>query len=144
MKVFLHPPTHSYLPALNSTTLRHLWSLHGTKEPLMHDGAILCYICSWSHMYFFADGLVPGSSGGRRGTVCLFETVVITIGLQTPFSPFSPFSNSSIGDPTLSTMVGSEHPPLYLQGSGRASQETAISGSFQHAFFGIHNSVWVW
>jgi hypothetical protein len=36
-----------------------------------------------------------------------------------------------------------KHPPLYLSGSGRASQETAISGSCQQAL-GIHNSVRVW
>jgi hypothetical protein len=46
-----------------------------------------------------------------------------------PFSSFSPFSNSSIGDPMLSRIVGCEHPPLYLSGSARASQETATSGS---------------
>ena len=32
---------------------------------------------------------------------------------------------------------GSEHPLLYLPGSGRASQETAISGSCQPALVGI-------
>jgi hypothetical protein len=31
-----------------------------------------------------------------------------------------------------------------LSGSGRASQETAISGSFQLILLGIHNSDWVW
>ena len=33
---------------------------------------------------------------------------------------------SSIGDPEFSPMVGCEHPPLYLSGSGRDSQETAV------------------
>jgi hypothetical protein len=61
-----------------------------------------------------------------------------------PFSSFSPFSNSSIGDRLLSPMVGCEHMPLYLSGSGKASQETAISGSCQQALLGIHNSIWVW
>jgi hypothetical protein len=50
-----------------------------------------------------------------------------------PLSSFSPFSNSSIGDHTLSPMVGCKHLPLYLSGSGRASQEIAISGSYQKA-----------
>ena len=54
------------------------------------------------------------------------------------------FSSSFIGDPVLSPMVGYEHSPLYLSGSGRASQETAISSSFQQALVGIHYSVWVW
>jgi hypothetical protein len=37
-----------------------------------------------------------------------------------------------------------EHPLLYLPGSGIASQETAISGSFQQNLAGICYSVWVW
>ena len=61
-----------------------------------------------------------------------------------PFSFFSPFSNSSIGDTVLSPMVGCEHPPLYLSGSDRASQQTAVSGFCQQALLGIHNCVWVW
>jgi hypothetical protein len=61
-----------------------------------------------------------------------------------PFSSFSHCSNSSIGDPMLSPMGGCMHPPLYLLGSGRASQETVKSGSCQQAPLGIHCSVWVW
>jgi hypothetical protein len=38
-------------------------------------------------------------------------------------------------------MVGCEHPPLYLSGSGRASQETVIR-SCQLAPLSICNSVW--
>ena len=41
-------------------------------------------------------------------------------------------------------MDGYEHPLLYLSGTYRASQETAISGSCQQALVGIHNIVWVW
>jgi hypothetical protein len=41
-------------------------------------------------------------------------------------------------------MGGCEHPPLYLSGSSRVAQETAISGSCQQALLGIHPSVWVW
>ena len=41
----------------------------------------------------------------------------------------------------LSPKVGLEHLSLYLSGSGRASEETAISGSCQHALHSIHNSV---
>ena len=44
-------------------------------------------------------------------------------------------------DPMLSPMVGYEHLPLYLSGSGRVSQESAFSVSFQHALLGIHNSL---
>jgi hypothetical protein len=65
-------------------------------------------------------------------------------GVANPFSSFSPVSSSSTGDPMLSPMVDSEHPHLYLSGSGRASQERDISGSVQQVLHGIHNSVWVW
>ena len=37
-----------------------------------------------------------------------------------------------------------EHPLLYLSGTGIASQETAISGSFQKNLAGVCNNVWVW
>jgi hypothetical protein len=37
-----------------------------------------------------------------------------------------------------------EHPSLYLSISGRASQETAISASCEHALLDIYNSVWDW
>jgi hypothetical protein len=37
-----------------------------------------------------------------------------------------------------------EHPLLYLPGTGKASQETAISGSFQQNLAGVCNSVCVW
>jgi hypothetical protein len=41
-------------------------------------------------------------------------------------------------------MDGFEHPLLYLSGTGRASQEIALSVSCQQALVGIRNSVWVW
>jgi hypothetical protein len=44
----------------------------------------------------------------------------------------------------LSPMVGCKHPHLYWSGSSRASQETAVSGSYQQVLLGISNSVWVW
>jgi hypothetical protein len=47
------------------------------------------------------------------------------------------------GDPMLNPMDGCEHPLLYLSGTDRDSQETAISGSCQQALVGIYNSVWV-
>jgi hypothetical protein len=65
-------------------------------------------------------------------------------GISDPFISFSPFSNSSIGDHMLNWMANCEHLPLCLSGSGRVSQETAISGSCQHALMVIHNSFWVW
>ena len=50
--------------------------------------------------------------------------------------------------PSLGTLCSvqwmAESIHLYLSGSGRASQETAISGSCQQNLVGIRNSVWVW
>jgi hypothetical protein len=36
MRVFLHPPTHCYLPTLDSPLLWHLLSLHSTKDLSFH------------------------------------------------------------------------------------------------------------
>jgi hypothetical protein len=41
-------------------------------------------------------------------------------------------------------MNGCEHPLLYFSGTGRASQETAISDSCKQVLVDIQNSVWVW
>jgi len=60
-----------------------------------------------------------------------------------PFSFFNPVSNSSIGNPILSSVVSCEDPPVYLSCSAKASQETAILGSCQIALLGIPNSDWL-
>jgi hypothetical protein len=86
--------------------------------------------------------LVVKSLGALEGLVS--SCCCSSYGAANPFSSFSSFSNSSIGDPMLTPMVGCEHPPLYLSGSDSASQEKAISGSYQQALLGIHNRVWVW
>ena len=48
-----------------------------------------------------------------------------------PFSSLGTFSSSSIGGPVFHPIDDCEHPLLYLPGTGIASKETAISGSFQ-------------
>jgi hypothetical protein len=45
---------------------------------------------------------------------------------------------------SLCSVLCYEHLHLYWSGSGRASQETAVSGFCQQALLGICNSVWVW
>jgi len=65
-------------------------------------------------------------------------------GASDPFSSLGTFSSSFTGDLVFGPVDDCEHPLLYLPGTGRASQETAISGSCQQALVGIHNSVWVW
>ena len=64
-------------------------------------------------------------------------------GAANTFSSLGIFSSSFIGEPVLCPMDSCEHPLLYLSGTGRASQETAISGSCQQALVDIHKSVWV-
>jgi hypothetical protein len=59
-------------------------------------------------------------------------------------SSFSPSPNSSIGVHMRILMVGCEILSLHLSGFGRASQETAITGSCQQALLGISNNVWGW
>lgn len=118
-------------------------SLHRTKGlPLQANKAILCYMCSWSHgslhVYSWVGSLVPGSSVVSGWLILLF----FLWGSKTLLLLHS--FNLSTGDPILRPRVGSKHPPLYLSGSGRASQETTISGSCQHALLGILSSIWVW
>jgi hypothetical protein len=80
-----------------------------------------------------------GALGDLVGWCCCSSYVVAY-----PVSSLSPSPNSSIGVPLLSPMVGFEHLPLYLSGSGRASHKTSISGSCQQALLGICSSDWVW
>jgi hypothetical protein len=61
-----------------------------------------------------------------------------------PFSFLGTFSSYFIEDPVLHPMDGCEHSLLYESGTGRASQETVISGSRQQALIGIHNGIWFW
>ena len=44
----------------------------------------------------------------------------------------------------LSSKIVCELLPLHLSGSGRASQETSISDSFQQAFLDTSNNAWLW
>jgi hypothetical protein len=61
-----------------------------------------------------------------------------------PFCSLGTFSSSSIGGPVIHPIDDCEHPLLCLPGTGIASLETAISGSFQQNLAGVCNSVWVW
>jgi hypothetical protein len=109
--------------------------------PLMTNKAILCYICGWSLESLHSYSLVE-SLGALR--VLIGWSCCSSCGAANPFSSLGPFSSFTIVDLVLSLVVGWEHPPLYLSGTGRVSQERTISGSRQQALVGIHNSVWVW
>ena len=134
------PPSHPGIP-------QH-WGIKPSQDqgplfPLMSKKAILCYMCGWNHgslhVYSVVGGLVPVSSEGLVGWY-----YCSSYGVANFFSSISPFSKSYLGEPMLSPMVGIEHQPLYLSGSGRASQDTAISGFFQQTLLGIHNRVCIW
>ena len=58
-------------------------------------------------------------------------------GTANPFSSLGTFSSSFIGDLVLPPMDYCGHPLLYLPGTGRAPQETAISGSCLKALVAI-------
>jgi hypothetical protein len=60
------------------------------------------------------------------------------------FSSLDTFSSSSIGGPVFHPIDDCEHLLLYLPGTSIASQDTAISGSFQQNLADICNSVCVW
>jgi hypothetical protein len=115
----------------------------GPFLPLMSNKTILCYTCDWSHGSLHVCSLVGGLVPVISGVTGWFTLLFLLWGCK-PILILGPFSSSSIGDPVLSPIVGWEHLPLYLSGTGRASQETAISGSCQQTIVGIHNSVCVW
>jgi hypothetical protein len=90
-------------------------------------------------MYSLVGGLVLGALWVLVSSYCCSS-----YGAANSFNSLGPFSSSFIGDTLLNPTDGCEHPLLYLSGTGKASQETATSGSSQQVLIGIHNSVWVW
>jgi hypothetical protein len=61
-----------------------------------------------------------------------------------PYMSLSTFSSSFIGGPVFHPIDDCEHPLLYLPGTGKASQEKAISGYYQQNLADICSSVCVW
>jgi hypothetical protein len=142
MRVLPHPPTPISLP-WHSPTLGHrafpgprafpatdVQQGHSLLHMLLVPWIPPCvHFGSW-----FSSWEVCGSG---------WWILLLFLWVANPFNSFNYFSNSSIGDSMLSSIVGCEHPPLYLPGSGRASQETAILGLCNQALFAIHNGVLV-
>ena len=136
MKVCPHPPTPASPPS-NSPTMGHQaftgpWAPPTIDAPTRPSSATYMARAMSLHVYSLVGSVDPESSGWLILLFFLWGCY------------FSLFSNSSIGDPVISSMVGCKHLPLYMSGSGRASQETAISVSCQQALLGIHNSVCIW
>jgi hypothetical protein len=137
MRVLPHPPTPIFTP-WHSPTLGHRTPTGPRVFPsLMSNEAILCHIGGQSHgslhVYFLVGGPGPRSSG-RSGCLTL---------LLPPWSCKPPQLLQSLLQ-FLHRGPHALHLPLYLSGSGRASQETALSGSLQQALPGIYNTVQVW
>ena len=61
-----------------------------------------------------------------------------------PFIYLDAFSSFSTGGSVFHLIYYCEHPFLYLPGTGIASQEKAISASFQQNLAGIYNNVCIW
>jgi hypothetical protein len=145
MRMLLHPPTHSHLPALafpytgalnplrpsgratSSTDIQGHPLPHMLPEPWVSP----CVFFGWWSSPQELQGIYP------------VDTVAPPWDCKDPqdLQYLLQFLHQGF---LLTPMVGCEHVPLYLSGSGRASQETAISGAHQQAFPGIQNSVWVW
>ena len=132
-----NPPTPTS-PSWNSPTLGH-WAFTRPRAsplidvpqvyPLLHmqlePWIPSCALFGWFGLVWFGlVGLVPGVLGLLVSSYCCSS-----YGAATPFSSLGPFSSSSTGDPALSPMDGCVHSHLHLSGTGRASQETTISGS---------------
>jgi hypothetical protein len=83
------------------------------------------------------------SSGGGGGLL-VSSYCCSTYRVADPFSSLGTFSGSSIGDPVIHPIADCEHPLLCFLGPGIASQETAISGSFQQNLASVCNGVSVW
>jgi hypothetical protein len=92
---------------------------------------------------FFGWWFSPQELWGGEG-VWPVDTVALSMGLQIPSAPSVPSPILLWETPELSPMVDCELPPLYLSGSGRASQKTDILGCHQQALADIHNNVLVW
>jgi hypothetical protein len=132
------PPTHSHPPALtfpNSGLMVSPPTDVQQVHPLPH-----MWPAPWvSPCVFFGWW----SSSWELLGVWSVDTVAPSMGLQTPSAPSVPSPTPPSGTSRLGSMVVCELPPLYLSGSGRASQETAILDSYQQALPSIHNNVWV-
>jgi hypothetical protein len=97
--------------------------------------------CVWTLPVFIDDKDSPKDTSSR---ILVSSYCCSTYRVADPFCSLGTFSSSSIGGPVFHPIDDCEHPLLCLPGTGKASQETAISGSFQQNLAGICNGVSVW
>ena len=83
---------------------------------------------------FFDWWFIQGALGVQVSAYCFYS-----YGIANPFSSLGTYPSSFTGDLVIPSMDSCEHPLLYLSGTGRVSQETAISESCWQP-----HSVWVW
>jgi hypothetical protein len=84
------------------------------------------------------------AAGDMSSGVLLSSYCCSTYGVADPFSSLVTFSSSSIGGRVTLPIADCDHSLLCLPGPGIASQETAMSGSFQQNLAGICNGVSIW
>jgi hypothetical protein len=137
MMVLPHPPTPVLLP-WHSSTLGHitLSCLRASPPTDVQQGHLLLHMQpeAWVHQcvcfgWWFSPQEIQG---------VWLDTVAPSMGLQTPSAPYVSSPTPPSGTPELSPMLGCKLPPLYLLGSGRASQETVIFTIILFIFL-IHN-----
>jgi hypothetical protein len=127
MKVFPHPPTLSPCPGIPYIGLS---SIHRTKDLSSH----------WCPTRPFSATYAAGAMSPSMRTLWLVVQslgalgdlegwyFVLPMGLQTPSAPSVHFLSTPLGTPCTVKWL-TEQTPLYLSGSVRVSQGTAISGS---------------
>jgi hypothetical protein len=132
-------PTH-----LNHTNIPLPWGIKFLQEkensfPLRSDKAIFCYLCTRGHRAAHVCSLIGGLvSGNAEGSV-LVDTVVLPMRLPSP-------SVLSILPLTLPwrSLIGSKYLHLFQSTAGKASQRTAMLGTYLQAQYAIINSVRNW
>jgi hypothetical protein len=126
------PHTHPYPPTPNSWPWHFPVLRHIKFARPMGLSSRLGYLLIHMQLETLAPGIVVSS-------YC-FSTYRV----PDPFSSLGTFSISSIGGPVFHQIADCWHPFLCFAGPSIASQETAISGSFQQNLTGVCNGVSVW
>ena len=90
------------------------------------------------------DTYAARAPGVKSSRVLVSSYCCSTYRVADPFRSLGTFSSSSIEGPVLHPIADCEHPLLCLPGTSIASQETAISGSFQQNLASVGNGVSIW